>query len=57
MHHKLEKISKAAMSFASDYGPLTAAKDGDENAQLVMANRLMDHLRKNGLVIKLAPDS
>lgn len=55
MHFKLEKISKAAVAFASDYGPLPAARDGDENAQLVMANRLMDQLRKQGLTIKLLP--
>jgi len=48
---RVEAIRTAAVSFANDYGPLTAANSGDEQARHDVAHRLSKALRAQGLSI------
>ena len=44
-------IRRAAVRFANDYGPLSAANDGDETAQHQMAHRMFGIVADEGLTI------
>jgi len=48
-------IQRAAVRFANDYGPLAAANAGDPTARHVMAERLVDILKEQGLGICIRP--
>lgn len=44
-------IRRAAVSFANDYGPLSAANNGIETAQHEVASRMFRALQREGLHI------
>ena len=50
-------IRRAAVRFANDYGPLSAANDGDEDARHQLATRLFKICAEEGLKIILNPDT
>ena len=51
---RMRGIRKAAVAFANDYGPLPAANAGDEDAQQAIAERLIECLERQGLVVERA---
>lgn len=46
-----ERLSKAARSFANDYGPLSAANSGEEAALYTMGGKLLEALNAHGLQV------
>ena len=44
-------IRRAAVTFANDYGPLSAANNGDEASQHLVGARLFNALKREGLAI------
>lgn len=47
------RIKCAALAFANDYGPLSAANQGDDAAQEQLAFNLLRKLRQHGLTIRV----
>jgi len=45
------RLEVAAVRFASDYGPLSAALSGDPKARAKVADKLSDCLMQNGLTL------
>ena len=43
------RLEDAAVAFASDYGPLAAAREGDKMARTIVADILVERLAVNGL--------
>lgn len=46
-----ERIAMAALAFASDHGPLAAAREGSRGAQTIVATLLCAQLAARGLKI------
>lgn len=42
------RLQAAAVAFASDYGPLTAAREGDKKARAKVADKLAEALQRQG---------
>src|SRR5690606_27747407 len=55
MKERVQKMRRAAVAFANDYGPLPAANQGDEKAMHAVATRMFDALRKEGLHVVMRP--
>ncbi|WOI54275.1 hypothetical protein [Parvularcula sp. LCG005] len=50
-------IRNAAIAFASDHGPLSAARSGDIVAEQAVARRLFECLKAEGLAIVPSPNA